>query len=285
MKVIVTGGEGQLAHFIGICADRASRHEFVLAARTKLDLSSAESINAYLKSQRPDVVINAGALSNVDQAESSPIAAEQVNAEAVKILSELSHTLDFALIQVSTDYVFDGRAKQPYQELDSPAPLNVYGRTKLLGEDFARQSKKGAILRTSLLYSLWGSSFVSRFFELAKTQDQVFVVEDQYASPTYAWDLAKFIVDHLEDLTEFLSVEMFHFSNQGSVSRFELARAVVEITGPSIKLVTTRLEDQTHLAPRPGFTSFNLTKVESQFADSTRPWKDALHRALEHQTP
>ena len=191
MRILVSGREGQLAQSL---AERAAAHphlEIIATSRADADLSSAGSVAAAIASVRPDLVINAAAYTAVDQAEAEPALAFRINAEGAGEAAAAAHAVDAPIIQLSTDYVFDGEAAGPYRE-DAPTnPLSVYGRSKLAGEEEVRAANpRHLILRTAWIYSPFGRNFVRTMVAAAPDRDILDVVDDQVGTPTSALDLA-----------------------------------------------------------------------------------------------
>jgi len=195
MRLLVTGRDGQVATCL---AERAAGHadlELVFAARSgtdiPLDLARPETIREAVRTVRPDVVINAAAYTHVDQAEDEPDLAMQVNGIAPGILAEEAAGCGAKLIQVSTDYVFDGTLDRPYRPDDAVSPIGSYGRSKLAGEEAVRAATGDhVIVRTAWIYSPYGRNFLKTMLRLAETRDALSVVDDQYGNPTSAFEIA-----------------------------------------------------------------------------------------------
>lgn len=190
MKILVTGGDGQLARCI-IERGKGTGLDIVALRRTEADLAVPGSLAAAIRSVAPDVVINAAAFTAVDLAEDEPDLALRINADAAGEAAAAAGDLGAAIVQLSTDYVFDGRAQVPYREDAATGPLGVYGRSKLAGEGQVRAANpRHVIVRTAWLYSPFGRNFVRTMIEAARTRDWLNVVDDQVGSPTSALDLA-----------------------------------------------------------------------------------------------
>jgi dTDP-4-dehydrorhamnose reductase len=193
VKVLVTGHEGQLAR--GLAETAGAGVQVVAIGRPELDLADEQSVAAAVARERPDIVVNAAAYTAVDKAETEPAIAHAVNALGAEHVAKACAASAIPIIHVSTDYVFDGSKAGPYLEGDPTAPINVYGRTKLEGEQrVAKACERHLILRTAWVHSPWGVNFVKTMLRLATTRPNISVVDDQFGSPTYAPDLAKIVL-------------------------------------------------------------------------------------------
>jgi dTDP-4-dehydrorhamnose reductase len=194
VKILVTGREGQLARGLLEAADGADV-QVVAIGRPELDVADKKSLAAVVAHERPDVVVNAASYTAVDRAETEPIVAHAVNALGAEHVAKACAANAIPIIQISTDYVFDGTKHSPYFEDDPTGPINVYGRTKLEGEQrVAKACERHLILRTAWLHSPWGSNFVKTMLRLAATRPNIGVVNDQKGSPTYAPHLARIVL-------------------------------------------------------------------------------------------
>lgn len=272
---LVTGGEGQLGK-----AFRALLPAATVVGRADLDITDEASIDRAFELYRPDVVVNPAAYTKVDQAETDVSAAEAVNAVGPRLLARACDSLSAKLVQVSTDYVFDGTKGAPYIEDDVTGPRSVYGRTKLAGEAAASAARRHLIVRTSGVFGE-GTNFVRTIVGAAKTRDELSVVDDQIGRLTFAPDLAAGIVQLLEVGAEGL----FHLTNQGPPSSWaDVAEAALEIVGSGCRVRRISTEEFFQgrpgpIAPRPANSLLDCSKAAG-LGVVLRPWPQALEQYL-----
>lgn len=269
MRVLVAGHQGQLARGLHERSQGAAI-ELVSLGRPELDLGNETSVIAAVARCRPDVVVNAAAYTAVDRAETEPDLARLINATGAGHVARACAAQGVALIQISTDYVFDGNKGSPYLEDDRTAPINVYGRTKLEGEALvAKACDRSVILRTSWLYSPWGANFVKTMLRLASTQPEIRVVDDQRGSPTYVPDLADTILALARKLVEDPGNSawgLYHAAGRGESTWYELAgeamRSAALFDLPVAPLVPIATADYPTPARRPADTRMNCGKLD-----------------------
>ena len=229
MKVLVTGREGQLARGLLEAADGAGV-QVVAIGRPELDLADEKSVAAAVAREHPDVVVNAAAYTTVDKAETEPAVARVVNALGAEHVAKACAAHSIPIIHISTDYVFDGTKHAPYVEDDPTAPVNVYGRTKLEGEQrVAGACERHLILRTAWLHSRWGANFVKTMLRLASIEPTIGVVDDQLGSPTYAPDLAGIVLATAARIVADpagMRWGVYHAAGAGETTWFGFAREV-----------------------------------------------------------
>lgn len=274
-RFLVLGAGGQLgSELVGIL----SSGETVALTREQLDITDFNGVRETLTKFRPDVVFNCTGFVRVDEAEEKVEEAWKVNAFAVLFLAKVCAELGATLIHISTDYVFDGRKKSPYTELDVPNPLCVYGVTKLMGEFFVRAyCPQHFVVRTAGLYGRKGSrakggSFVDRILQRAKAGEPLKVVTDQVTSPTYARDLAS----HLVKLAETKRFGLYHIANRGYCSWHEFASAIVQLAGLDIPVEPITSEQIPLKAKRPAFSALISVRLLSAGLPPLRHWREAL---------
>ncbi len=272
---LVLGAAGQLGSEV---ARLLPADDTVALTREQLDITNFAQLSTVLNEVRPKIVFNCTGFVRVDEAEEKPEEAWRVNALAVLVLARECARQDATLVHISTDYVFDGRKKAPYTELDVPNPLNVYGVTKLAGEFFVRAyCPRHFVVRSAGLYGHRGSrakggSFVDRILAKAAAGEPLQVVADQITSPTYTRDLAT----HLVKLAATEKFGLYHIANRGYCSWHEFATAIVETAGFPIP-VTPITSDQLPLkAKRPSFSALISVKLLSAGLPPLRPWREAL---------
>lgn len=287
MNILVTGIQGQLAQALVEVA-KADRSVTILpVGRPELDLAEPGTIGPAIARRSPDVIVSAAAYTAVDRAESEPVLARRVNVDGPAALARAADRLGIAIIHISTDYVFPGDKGSAYVEGDRPAPINVYGQTKLEGETAVLQNcARSTVLRTSWVHSPFSGNFVRTMLKLAtNTHGPVRVVADQIGSPTSALDLAEAVL-RVARMTGGDTGGLFHVCNRGSVSRAEFARYIfavrAEAGGRGIEVVEIPTKDYPTPAPRPGNSSLNCDLFEKTF-DWEMPGWQASVRAVTHR--
>ncbi|WP_103327796.1 dTDP-4-dehydrorhamnose reductase [Bacteroidetes bacterium endosymbiont of Geopemphigus sp.] len=283
IKILVTGASGQLARNLQdkVHAKNYTDKEFLFMSRKELSINDEKMLKDFFSSQKIDICINCAACTNVDQAESNTELAYVINTLGSRILASLCNLHGSLLIHISTDYVFDGQAQQPYKESDITRAINVYGDSKRAGElAIIEQIKCYFIVRTSWLFSKFGSNFIKTVYEHAKTKKSLKVVKDQYGSPTFADDLAEFLLFLVEN--QHSSYGIYHFSNQGVCSRYELAEALLSITSQTTTFLKPILRDVYHTgALRPPYSALDTTKVRETFKYNIPYWNKSLRHFVE----
>jgi dTDP-4-dehydrorhamnose reductase len=279
-RVLVTGKNGQLGQSLQKIAGVYPQFNFSLVGRDQLDLAHSESITAFFANQKFDVIINCAAYTAVDKAESEPDLADQINHLAVKQLAHIAKQMDAMLIHISTDYVFDGTNHKPYIETDPTNPRNVYGHTKLKGEQAIQSiNPKGAIIRSSWLYSEFGNNFVKTMLRLGQERDSLNIIFDQIGSPAYATDLAEaclaVIVRNNSD------VEIYHYSNEGVCSWYDFAKAIFQIANINCQVNPIETKDYPALAKRPHYSLMNKTKIKQGAQVNIPYWRTSLDKMLQ----
>lgn len=292
MRILVTGKKGQLGSSIKKLVNtfptsdnNQSPNDFIFVGREELDLSDESLINQYFDNNKFDMIVNCAAYTHVDAAEKEPELANQINHLAVKYLATIANNQQAILIHISTDYVFDGESNKPYLETDVPNPINVYGRTKLAGEQAlkAAMPMNALIIRTSWVYSEYGNNFVSTMLKLGKEQGELSVVIDQAGSPTYATDLAQLILSIVKSKglsKKRQATEIYHYSNHGVISWYDFAKQIFKIAEIDCKVNKIKSEQFPTLAKRPKNASLFDSKVIETFGIAGLFWKGSLGRCL-----
>lgn len=277
-NILVTGSSGQLGSELKKTGFTALDEVFFTDV-ADLDITDKKAIEEYVRRNDIDTIVNCAAYTAVDGAEDEPEKAALLNTEAVKNLAEVANREGCLLIHVSTDYVFDGTASEPYTEKSLTNPQSVYGRTKLAGEQAIKKTGCLAIIiRTAWLYSEFGHNFVKTMLRLAQEKGELKVVADQVGTPTYAADLAAAIVRIIADENVADKTGIYHFSNEGECSWFEFAREVVQQAGIEVVVEPLTTEQYPTKAKRPAYSVLDKTKMKREFGVEVPEWKEALGR-------
>lgn len=283
MKVVVIGRAGQLAASIEERASDMPSVSFEFLDRNALDLNHDSIIEPTIAAKRPDVIVNAAAYTDVEKAEACPIAAQQINATAVALLARAARHSGSGLIHFSTDYVFDGNAPTPYDESAREAPLNVYGQTKLAGEQIVRAIvAEHVILRTSWLFSPFRRNFLKTILKLATNQPQLRIVGNQYGCPTSATDLADAL---LAVISRWRAGDgrsiygTYHCAGADGTNWADFARHILRVSaslgGPSAHVVELVASERSSSVRRPPNSRLDSSKFRQAFAFSPRSYRDA----------
>ncbi len=291
MKIVLTGGSGQLGEILKPLL--VSVGNVVAPPRAQLDLAEPASIEEALNRLRPDIIVNAGAYTDVDGAESAEDLASAVNGRAPGVIGRWASSAGAAVIHVSTDYVFDGDGSHPLTEEDSPRPVNVYGRTKLAGEQALLATPAAAVvLRTAWLFGATGSNFLKRVIRWAQTRERIAVVDDQVGSPTTTSWLAPAIVTLVErlrrcDETERASLRgIYHAAGDGFVDRRGFAQAILAdmaLTGQSLacrEILPARSADFPTPARRPAFSALSSRRFVETWGVAPQSWRKGVSEAV-----
>jgi dTDP-4-dehydrorhamnose reductase len=283
MRVMVTGAGGMTGSELNRQAlERGWRSDAF--DRKDLDICDSAAVLSATREAAPDLVINAAAYTSVDAAEHDEERAMEINGVGAGNVSRAAASVGASVIQISTDYVFDGQATVPYQPGDAVNPLNAYGRSKLAGEVAVRQANpRHAVVRTSWVYSHQGRNFVRTMIRLGSSGSDLRIVEDQHGCPTASSDLAAALLTAGELLHRHSALSgTYHFTNAGATNWYEFARAVFEMRGGRIPVIqpVPSLEYPTP-ALRPAWSVLDCSSFESAFGVTPRPWRAALHDVLE----
>jgi dTDP-4-dehydrorhamnose reductase len=281
MRILITGADGQLGKSIRDVAKEHPKLEFVYTDYRELDITDPIKIDAFFKGNNFDFCVNCAAYTMVDKAESESDMAFELNAEAVGHLATACKKYDAGLIHISTDFVFDGEKKSPYTEEDIPKPLNVYGLSKLKGEQYIQKmTERYFIIRTSWLYSGYGNNFVKSMLRLAKDRDVINVVNDQIGSPTNANDLAEVIVRLIkENRTEY---GIYHYSNRGEISWYDFARAIFDEKKVPVTVRPIPSIEYPTPAKRPRYSVMDTSKIREALQLEIPLWDVSLKKTCKN---
>lgn len=284
--ILVTGAAGQTGQELQALAPAWPHFRFLFAGRFELDITQPQYVSDYFRRHPIDYCINCAAYTAVDQAESEPEQARLLNVEGVKYLAQSCLTRNIPLIHLSTDYVYDLETSRPLVESDRTNPQSVYARTKLEGEQVARQIHPlTTIIRTSWLYSPFGKNFVKTMLRLGREKQELRVVEDQVGSPTYAKDLAVALLEIIRKVETgeagFAHLrDTYHFSNEGQTSWYGFARAIFSMKGMDVRVQPIPTEEFPTPAHRPAFSVLDKSKIRQTFGLKIPDWEESLRDCL-----
>lgn len=279
MKVLVAGAAGMLASDLVPCLQHRG-HEVVAPPESELDITHLEAIRRWTGGARPDVVINCAAYTKVDQAEHDEALANVINGLAVQNLCLACQEANTPLVHFGTDYVFDGTKNGPYAIYDHPNPINAYGRTKLLGENYVLWLlRRFYLVRTSWLFGVHGPNFIETMLRLADTHKQVSVVNDQRGCPTWTQHLSEAVVS----LIESGRYGVYHATNSGPTTWFDYAREIFRLagTGTEVRHITT--DQFPTAATRPRNSVLDPFPLPEVIGREMPPWQEAVKAYLEER--
>lgn len=279
MKILITGGNGQLGNSLRKISTRFPDHTYIFTDVEELDISSKEETESFFYKFNPDYCINCAGYTAVDNAESNKEKAFLLNAEAVKILAKITEKYNCKFIHVSTDYVFSGRSWQPYKETDKPDANSVYGKSKLEGEKHIINSDHAIIIRTSWLYSEYGANFFKTMINLMNEKEDLKIVFDQVGTPTYAGDLARAIMSIItgSEETSFKN-GIYHYSNEGVTSWYDFTIEIANLAGYKGNIQPVESVEFPRPAPRPPFSVLNKSLIKKNYNIDIPHWRVSLER-------
>lgn len=285
MKIIVTGSKGQLGRSIQELSSGYPNLSFVFTDVEELDICDPVQVDTFFAKEKPLFVVNCAAYTAVDKAEKEETLAKKINHYAVANLANACKKSGAKLLHISTDYLFDGNKSTPYHERDIVRPQSVYGISKLEGETaILRAEIKSIIIRTSWLYSAYGTNFVKTMLRLGRERDELGIVSDQVGTPTYAGDLAKVLLDIIQmsasDSKRFVS-GIYHYSNEGVASWFDFTKAIFEYQ-TDITCQVNPIDTAAYPTPatRPAYSVLNKSKIKTTFGIKIPYWRDSLKFCL-----
>jgi dTDP-4-dehydrorhamnose reductase len=278
MKVLILGSKGMLGHDLAYVF---SSFKPILFDKEELDITKEAEVKKILFKLKPSLIINAAAYTDVDKAEEEKEEAFKVNAEAIKYLADASCKIKAVFIHFSTDYVFDGNKKEGYKEDDKPfSPLNIYGFSKLKGEEYLKKFKdlKFYLIRTSWLFGPRFNphnhkNFVDAILKKANKENEIKVVDDQFGSPTYTFDLAKATLKLI--IEKKYPFGVYHLTNSGVTNWYEFAKKIIEFSNLEVRIIPCSSEEIKRPAKRPKYSILINTKFPK-----LRNWQSALKEYL-----
>ena len=281
--VLVTGARGQLGRELKKLRNHFSQ-VYSFTDIEELDVTDASAVKSYLVSQPADYIINCAAYTNVDQAESEPELAMQLNRDAIGNLAAiLDHSTETRIIHLSTDYIFRGDLLRPLKEEDTPDPPSVYGRTKLEGEKVLHNHPRALVIRTSWLFSVFGKNFVKSMINRMDKYDDINVVYDQIGTPTYAEDLARAIMQIISDVDagkKPFVPGVFNYSNEGVCSWYDLAMEICRLITCKGRIIPVETAEYPVPAKRPPYSVLNKSKIKEVYGVEVPYWRDSLEKCI-----
>ena len=283
MNILLTGCNGQLGNEIQLLEKDYGQHRFFNTDVAELDITNQLAVADFVGRNGIDGIINCAAYTAVDKAEDNKELCTTLNTVAPAYLAAAVEKRGGWIVQVSTDYVFNGKAHKPYVETDTPSPDSVYGSTKLAGElGVQKFCKRAMVIRTAWLYSTFGNNFVKTMIRLGKEREELGVVFDQIGTPTYAGDLAKAIMTAVE---KGIKPGVYHFSNEGVTSWYDFTKAIHRIAGiTTCKVRPIHTSEYPTPANRPHFSVLDKTKIKETYDMEIPYWEESLHKCIEKLT-
>ncbi|MBQ6162386.1 MAG: dTDP-4-dehydrorhamnose reductase [Prevotella sp.] len=279
MNVLITGCNGQLGNEMQLLQAEKKEHRWFNTDVAELDITNREAIKLFVEENAIDGIVNCAAFTAVDKAESNEEFCQKLNAEAPAFLAEAIEARKGWMVQVSTDYVFDGTAHTPYTENDDTCPTSVYGKTKLVGEfNVLKLCKRSMVIRTAWLYSTFGNNFVKTMIRLGRERETLGVVFDQIGTPTYARDIALVIMTAIEKGIE---PGIYHFTNEGVASWYDFTKAIHRIAGiTTCKVSPIHTADYPTPATRPAYSVLDKTKIKQTYKLDIPYWETSLKECI-----
>lgn len=282
MNILVTGSKGQLGSELKKIANKNQSNDWFFTDVEELDITSSSAVTDFFISNSINICFNCAAYTSVDKAEDEPELANKINAEAVRNLADACLKTDAMLVHISTDYVFDGENFKPYEETDPIKPISVYGHSKANAELILKiHEANSVIVRTSWLYSSVGNNFVKTMIRVGSARSEISVVSDQVGTPTWAYDLAEAIVKIGLYYSGSKIKEIYHFSNEGVISWYDFACAIMDLENILCKVVPIESKDYPVKTKRPFYSVLNKTKYKNDLKAEIPFWRDSLKKCLE----
>ena len=279
MNILITGCNGQLGNEIQLLQAQYAQHTWLNTDVNELDITDKAAIERFVEANEIGGIVNCAAYTAVDKAESDPQLARKLNADAPAFLSEAVAKRGGWMVQVSTDYVFNGTKHTPYVETDEPCPNSVYGQTKLEGEQaVSKLCPNAMIIRTAWLYSEFGNNFVKTMIRLGREREQLGVIFDQVGTPTYAHDLAMVIMTAID---KGIRPGVYHFSNEGVTSWYDFTKSIHRLSGINTCQVSPlHTAEYTTPACRPAYSVLDKTKIKAAYGIEIPHWEESLAKCI-----
>ena len=278
--ILVSGSNGQLGSEMQKASKRYPSFQYIFTDVAELDICDKAALEAFVNKNKVDIIVNCAAYTAVDKAEDDQELCYKINRDAVRNIGEVAVKNHLKVVQISTDYVFDGTNYIPYTEDMPVCPASVYGKSKLDGEIALKEVCDNAIIiRTSWLYSFYGNNFVKTMMKLGKERDALNVIFDQVGTPTNAADLADSILKILS--SEKFIPGIYHFSNEGVCSWYDFTKAIHRLAEISCDVRPIETKDYPTRAPRPHYSVLNKAKIKTTFDISIPHWEESLTNCIE----
>lgn len=281
--ILITGANGQLGSELRAVSKKYYGYDFIFTDIDALDICDREKTDEYIRKSKPGWIINCAAYNQVDKAESEPEKALLVNGTAVANIAGAIRNTDCRFIQISSDYVFDGNSNVPYSEYGATGPLSEYGKTKLAGEKAALMHNGTLIIRTSWLYSPYGTNFVKTILSKANENETLRVVFDQTGTPTYAFDLAEAIMSIVSGVirNQFaFSTGIYHYSNEGVCTWYDFAVEIIMEAGLDCRVIPVLSKDYANKAKRPSYSVLDKSRIKENYNIEIPHWRTSLKRCI-----
>ncbi len=278
--ILITGSNGQLGNEMQQAAVRFPDFNYIYTDVAELDICDKSALDAFVKANNVNVIVNCAAYTAVDKAEDDVELCYKINRDAVRNIAEVATENKVKVVHVSTDYVFDGTNYLPYTEDMPVCPATVYGKSKLEGEQvLLKNCKESVILRTAWLYSSFGNNFVKTMMKLGAERDSLGVIFDQVGTPTYAADLADAILQLLRNETFVPGI--YHFSDEGVCSWYDFTKTIHRMANITCDVKPIETKDYPARTPRPHFSVLNKSKIKSTYGISIPHWEVSLEKCIQ----
>ena len=284
INVLITGGRGQIGSIFTSLEKEFTEFHFFTPGRNELDINVYNSLNTFVIKNEIEVLVNCAAYTDVNKAETEFEIANEINHKAVINLLRIVEKHNLKFIHMSTDYIFDGKSKKPYNEKSVANPINKYGVSKNLGERVIlnKNLSKTIIFRTSWVYSNYNTNFVKKILNKSQNKNEIFVVSDQIGSPTNGYDLIKVIISIIP-LINSKRTKIYHYANKGSCSWYEFAKEIIKLSNSQCIVKPIKTVDQNPLSDRPKYSVLNTLKIEKDFKFLIPKWEISLKNFIKNK--